>query len=297
MSYAAVIGTFDGFHRGHAALLHQLRELAHDRGMMSMAVTFSTHPMARLCPGNAPLQLEDDARRIELLSHNVDIVLSLQFTAEIQQMTAQQFMHFLAREGVKVLLMGYDTRFGSDMPNDVTVYRQAALSCGIDIETSDKAAMDGDIVIASSAIRQAITNGDIAMANRLTGRHYRLCGTVVHGHQRGRTIGFPTANVNIAANRLIPAPGVYAASATVGNNVLPAMVNIGTCPTFNANNTRQTIEAHIIGFDSNIYNTTITLDFIARIRDEKQFETPGQLTAQLIADRRATLNYYHSTRR
>lgn len=289
MSYAAVIGTFDGLHRGHMALLQRLRHEALRTNEKTMVVTFSHHPLALLRPDAMPKLLDDNTNRLKRLENEVDKVLVLSFNPELQQKTASEFMAMLAREGVSTLLMGYDTRFGSDMPRDIESYRKAGAEVGVRIIILDNAVRDAETVIASSAIREAIGKGDISTANKLTGRPYHLSGTVVSGRHQGRTIGFPTANIEVPAERMIPASGVYAAKAILADGSQhPAMVNIGNCPTF-TDGTKQTIEAHLTDFSGDIYGQSITLLFVARIRSEKRFGSADELVAQLKCDREAIL--------
>ena len=299
MKYAAVIGTFDGLHRGHAALLNSLRHIAADNGLLSMAVTFDRHPLSLINPEAAPQLLDDNDERIARLEREVDRVLVLEFTPQLRQMPAADFLRLLADNGVAILIMGYDTRFGADMPADLQEYHKAAQRAGIRIVNIDDAVCHSDsaATIASSAIRAAVAGGDLALANDMLGHPYQVSGTVVSGRHQGRLLGFPTANIRPAAGRLVPAPGVYAALAhTDSGTALPAMVNIGTCPTFNCGNATQTIEAHLIGFNADIYGKRLSLDFIQRIRAERRFDSPEALAELLKMDRETVLqtlnNYY-----
>lgn len=298
MSYAAVIGTFDGLHLGHRHLLRQLHDIARGRGLMTMAVTFSEHPMALIPPFAMPPHLGDNRARIRRLEHEVDKVMVLDF-GEIKHLTAAGFMKRLAPCGVKVLLMGYDTRFGSDMPREPEVYRTAAREAGITVVFCDRAVHTGDgELIASSAIRKTLSEGRVDAAATMLGRPYSVTGTVVAGRAQGRTIGFPTANlVPEDSHVIIPKPGVYACRATAtdsaGNVIFPcrpAMVNIGTCPTFTDPDSRTlTIEAHIPGFSGNLYGATLILQFLRRLRDERRFPGVDALREQLGKDAAETL--------
>lgn len=297
MSYAAVIGTFDGLHRGHQRLLEQLREVAKARGLQSMAVTFTEHPMAHIPPFAVPPRLCDNARRIRLLEQSVDKVVVLDFST-IKHLTAAQFMERLAALGVTVLLMGYDTRFGSDMPREAEVYRTAASAAGITVVFCSTAVhTDDGAVIASSSIRKALADGDVATAALMLGRPYAVTGTVDAGRGQGRTIGFPTANVRPDDPEVaVPAPGVYACVADAvsanGSTIFrdrPAMVNIGTCPTFVPDGRKITIEAHIPGFAGDLYGATLSLRFVRRMRSERAFPSVEALKAQLHSDAAKTL--------
>ncbi len=287
----AVIGTFDGVHLGHVHLLRQLLRQAAGRGLEPMAVTFSTHPLSVINPAAAPAMLTTAAERAEAIrAAGVANVAVLDFTPELRAMTAGEFMAMLGRDyRVKALLMGYDHRFGSDHPGSLERYREAAAPLGLEVLAADEYRRSDGTAISSSAIRRALAvDGDAAGAALSLGRPYRLSGAVGHGRQIGRTIGFPTANVEgIAAGKVIPAAGVYAATATVDGAAHTAVVNIGSRPTVTAADgsaASRTIEAHLLGFDGDIYSRGITLDFTRRLRDERRFDSLEALSLQIAAD-------------
>ena len=263
-----------------------------------MAVTFSDHPMAHIAPDAVPPRLADNETRIRRLGREVDKVVVEDF-ADIRHLTAAGFMQRLAdRYSVSLLLLGYDTRFGSDMPRSHSVYAAAAAAAGITVIFCDDAEHTGTgAVIASSGIRKALTEGNVSAAADMLGRPYALTGTVIAGRRQGRTIGFPTANIAVADARVaMPRAGVYAcrAAAVAGDGTRlfsprPAMVNIGTCPTFTPGSCRQTIEAHIPGFSGDLYGATLTLEFIRRLRDEQRFPSVEALRRQLEKDAEETL--------
>lgn len=286
------VGMFDGMHRGHRYVVDRLRECARERGLGSGVVTFTTHPLAVIAPGSEPALLQPARERLAILRHSgVDRVIALDFTPALRALTAREFMLMLRRDyGVRAIFMGYDHRFGSDRITDPARYEEIAAELGIEIVRGAEARLPEGHV-SSSVVRRALSAGNVAEAAASLGRPYRLSGTVESGHRIGRTIGFPTANLAPEEPRqLIPAAGVYACRATIddGAAVWPAMVNIGTRPTVDDGG-RQTVEAHLIGYEGDLYGRRLTLEFIARLRSEHRFDTLEALSRQLAADRAAAL--------
>ncbi|MDE7386395.1 MAG: riboflavin biosynthesis protein RibF [Muribaculaceae bacterium] len=288
--YAAVVGTFDGVHRGHRYLLDDLRQRAGARGLATRVYTFTDHPLATLCPSRAPFMLTTAAEKIGLLGRSGIDEYSICDFAEVAPMTAREYIELLAREGVGLLLIGYDNRFGSDRLVTVDQFVKAADGTGVEIQQAPELTDADGNPINSSRIRQLIADGDITAANALLGYRYELTGPVVHGKQLGRTIGFPTANQYIADGRkLIPAAGVYACLAAVDGREYPAMVNIGHRPTVDRSDAPLSIEAHIIGADTDLYDRMLTLKVCDRLRPERRFDSLDALRRQLELDRATTL--------
>lgn len=287
------VGMFDGMHRGHRYVVDRLRECARERGLGSGVVTFTAHPLAVIAPGSEPALLQPARERLAILRHSgVDRVIALDFTPALRALTAREFMLMLRRDyGVRAIFMGYDHRFGSDRITDPARYEEIAAELGIEIVRGAEARLPEGHV-SSSVVRRALSVGNVAEAAASLGRPYGITGTVGHGHRIGRTIGFPTANlVPEEPRQLIPAAGVYACRATLDDGtVWPAMVNIGTRPTVDDGG-RQTVEAHLIGYDGNLYGRRFTLEFMARLRSEHRFDTLEALSRQLSADRAATLQF------
>lgn len=289
---AAAIGMFDGVHTGHSFLLDNLKSIGTEHGLQPMAITFANHPLDIIAPEKSPQLLSTAEEKQQLITATGVDAMIIPFTEELRTLSAQWFLHLLAdRYGVKHILLGYNNRFGHDAPNGIESYRMLARECGIAVTQADEFVAPGGIHVSSSAIRNLIAGqGDAATANTLLGHPYTITGIVTHGQRIGRTIGFPTANISPAGrHKLIPMAGVYATMATTPDgNLYPAIVNIGHRPTVNPVQDVST-EAHLIGFSGYLYGHTLTLQFIARLRDERRFPGVAQLRAQLEADKAAAL--------
>lgn len=283
----AAIGVFDGVHRGHRDMLRQLSVAASDRGLCSAVVTFSRHPLEVVRPEMSPPLLMPAQERIgELQGIEGISVIELDFTTELQRLTAREFMMFLRDNyGVRALFMGYNHRFGSDRLTDPASYTANARSLGMEIVRGVELPTADGSKISSSVIRKLLLAGDVKTAEEMLGSPYQLRGTVVGGKRLGRRLGFPTANVRPSDPRqLIPACGVYACRAVTDDGVQRnAMVNIGVRPTVDSNG-HPTIEAHIFDFDGDLYGQTVTLQFVAKMRDERRFASLDDLQVQLRAD-------------
>ncbi len=289
--YAAVVGTFDGVHRGHRYLLDHLLRRARAEGLATRVYTFTRHPLATIAPDKAPAPLLSLRQKADRLRQTgIDDLRTDDFSA-LRGLTARQYLERLASEGVRLLIVGHDNRFGSDGLRSLGEFQQAAAGLPVAVEQAPELTIGG-CPVNSSAIRSLIAAGDIAGANALLGYPYAISGTVVSGRQLGRTIGFPTANLLPAdPELLLPPTGVYAATATAGDRHLPAMLNIGHRPTVDSPDSPVTIEAHIIGLDSDLYGKPLTLQLQGRLRSEQRFDSVESLRRQLEADRKATLDF------
>ena len=284
MRAAAAIGTFDGVHRGHEAVLSTLRHVSAERGLTPIAVTFDRHPLDLIAPERAPKAITTTERKSRLLRQAGITPVVLPFDETLRSTTAREWMQRLKRDyGVEAIVVGYDNTFGSDGVNlSIADYRSLGAEMGIDIVEAPF--VEG---ISSSAVRKAVSAGDVVGAAGMLGRPYRLSGTVVDGNRLGRTIGFPTANINPDPTLVTPADGVYSATAILSDGSShPAMVNIGKRPTVRRGEQR-TIEAHIIDWKGDLYGSPIALDLTARLRDEKRFNSIEALRDQLEKDRLA----------
>ena len=319
--YAATIGFFDGVHRGHRFVLEQLCQQAKELGWPSMAITFDRHPRQVVDTAWHPLLLTTLEEKVALLQQTgIDLLVVLTFDEEMARLTARDFMQQVLKEqlGVGLLLTGYDNRFGHRTPdthegfNDYVCYGHELgieVVCGEGLlipPLSPVAKLPNRSLLAiashlsphtshisSSLIRRLISEGRVEEATQCLGRPYSLCGTVEHGFEQGRKMGFPTANMKVDGCRLVPADGVYAVSVSLSPSTLfsplsslpsplTGITNIGMRPTFDGH--QRTIETHILDFEGDIYGQNISIEFIARLRDEKYFESAEELAQQMKRD-------------
>ena len=285
--YAATIGFFDGVHLGHVHLLEELKSIAAERGLKSMAITFPEHPRQILQSDYRPRLLSTPQDKMRLLEQTgIDYCFPLHFTSALAMLDAETFMtDFLQKKlGVSTLLVGHDHHFGHDTSLGMDDYRQIGNKIGMEVIPADAYLYDG-IPVSSSRIRRELVAGNVKAANAMLGYRYTISGTVIHGMQNGRKMGFPTANLGPYCEFMqIPADGVYSALAKVDGETWPAMLNIGFRPTFEGK--ARTIEAHLLGFERDIYFHELTLEFVDFLRPERRFDSPEGLAAQLEADRK-----------
>ena len=281
-------GFFDGVHAGHTLVLGALVNAARERGEESLVVTFWPHPRNVLQDGARGLRLLSSLgeKRERMLSLGVDRVEVLPFTKEFSALSARDYIRevLVGRFGATAMVVGYDNRLGSDRLDSGMVAGLARKE-GMDVILPPVAG--GDSPVSSTRIRKALQDGDIALANAMLGYGYQLHGVVVEGNRLGRTLGFPTANMQLYEPlKLVPANGVYAVDVQTLGKSFRGMCNIGVRPTVASGNAR-TIETHILDFDEDIYGLDISLSFVGRIRDERRFPSLEALSAQLAADREA----------
>ena len=281
--FALTIGFFDGVHQGHRYLLQQLEELAAANGLSAAAVTFDRHPRTVVQPNFVPSLLTTQEEKLDLLSKAFSgKIIVLPFTQELSEMTAKEFMQNILREklNAELLLMGYNHRFGhgGGNPEDYVTWGHET---GIKVCLAK--ALAGEKV-SSSRIRNLISLGDVKKANNLLGYPYFLTGEVTEGKQIGRQIGFPTANLTLPEQKLMPACGVYAVWVTMPDHSRRGgMLCIGHRPTVEQNG-EISVEVHIFDFNGNLYGTSISIDFIEKLRDERHFDSLEELQKQLILD-------------
>ena len=275
----ATIGYFDGVHRGHRYLFAQLREQGVGHGLLPAIYTFYEHPKEVMC-GVCPPLLTTREERLRLLEREGEVhVLSF---ASIRSLTAAEFMQRLHTEGVRVLLMGYDHHFGSDRLTDFRDYARIGREIGIEVVLARELPKTEAGHVSSSAIRRALLAGDVAAANRMLGYTYSICGEVVRGNAIGRTIGFPTANIDYAAEKLLPPAGVYVGRCSVGEKDYPTLVNIGTNPT--VGNRRTTVEGYLAGFAGDVYGRRLCFALERFVREEQKFSSLQELQEQITKD-------------
>ncbi len=282
----AAIGFFDGVHLGHRHLLNQVRHEAACRGFSATAITFAQHPRSTLSTDYyKPRLISSLPEKIRhLAAEGLDTCFVLNFTPFMASLSARQFMEVLRKKmNVRCLVIGYDHRFGCHRSETFPDYVAFGRELGIDVVRATELPADGESV-SSSAIRRALESGDVKRASFCLGRNYTLEAVVVPGRKIGRTIGFPTANLQPCDSlRLVPARGVYAVRVRWENLCHGAMLNIGCRPTI-GEALAQTLEAHIFDFNGDLYGSHITLEFVERLRDECTFASLDSLRQQLVAD-------------
>jgi len=281
----ATVGNFDGVHVGHAAIVRRLVEMARRRGVPAVVVTFDPHPARVLRPGTAPPPLTTPARRAELLlALGVDAVFVQPVDAGVVAIEAEDFYAGLLRGRLAVqgLVEGADFHFGAGRRGTITLLADLCRAEGVELETIGAVERDG-AAVSSSRLRQLIGGGRVAEANALMTAPYRCSGEVVMGAQRGRGLGFPTANLAALAT-LVPGPGVYACRATVAADARAWSAAVHVGPNVSFGETVLSVEAHLIGFDGNLYGRTLHVDFLDRLRETRRFESVAGLKEQLAHD-------------
>ena len=281
-------GFFDGVHVGHRLVIEQLVKAAAARGDESMVITFWPHPRNVLQKEARSLRLLTTLEEKKQMLHQlgVDKVEVLSFTKTFSAMTTEQYLrHIMEEYGVTTILLGYDNRMGSDAADADQVARTAQM-LGIEVIRTDMVPSQQGYAVSSTKIRERIEEGDVIGAAEMLGYDYSMHGVVVAGNKLGRTIGFPTANMQLYEPlKLVPGNGVYFVKVKVLDRELCGMCNIGCRPTVGAGNAR-TIETNIFDFDEDIYGLDIDITFVARIREERKFDSMSELKAQLELDRR-----------
>ena len=284
-------GFFDGVHTGHRLVIKQLVEAAAARGDESMVVSFWPHPRNVLQKEARSLRLLTTLaeKKERLFGLGVDKVEILRFTKDFSAMTTEEYLRMLIDNyGAKTILLGYDNRMGCDAKGSDEVARTAE-RLGLEVVRTDMVPSQHGYAVSSTKIRQSLEEGDVESATAMLGYRYSLEGVVVAGNRLGRTIGFPTANMQLYEPlKLVPANGVYFVEVETIGQKLYGMCNIGYRPTVGQGNAR-TIETHILDFDEDIYGLDLKLTFIARIREERRFESLEALKAQLVKDKEACM--------
>jgi len=285
---AATVGFFDGLHAGHRFLIEELKTTAKIQNLKSVVITFSVHPRKVLNLDFKPEILTTLSEKLtQLATTGIDACIVLDFSISMAKLSAYEFLKTILKEkfNVHTLLVGHDHRFGHNRTDGFPEYKEYGDALGMNVISCLKYNTDTDKHISSSEIRNALKKGEIEFANRLLTYEYSISGRVVEGFKVGRTIGYPTANLEINdPDKLIPALGVYAVRVTWNSLTYKGMLNIGHRPTLeNGNNI--SIEVHIIDFKEDIYNQTLEVNFIHKIRDEQKFKNIDELKDQLLKDK------------
>lgn len=280
------VGTFDGVHRGHRDVIEKLVSRSRARGLPSVLVTFEPHPMEVVNPAAAPLLLTTREEKLEVLAESgIDYLAVVPFTPDLAAFSAEEFVENVLRRRFRFeeLLIGYDHGFGRQRAGNVSVLRELGARDGFRVEVVDAVAAPDGHSVSSTSIRRAVAGGDLERACAGLGRPYSVSGRVIQGDQRGRSLGFPTLNLGAApARKLLPPEGVYAVRVQTPRGPAGGMLNLGPRPTFGDSTT--TLEAHLFDNGGNFYGAQVRLDFIARIRETRQFPSKEHLVKQLRQD-------------
>ena len=286
------IGTFDGVHRGHQALVAAALERGRALGLPVAAITFEPVPAQVLRPEQFPGRIcAAEAKLCHLADLGIKEIVAIRFDRELAQQSPEEFMAAVAATGLKELWVGEAFALGKNRSGNVERLREIGEELGFAVTTMKRITEDGQ-VISSSAIRKAIQEGDVAQTMRALGRPFRVSGEVIHGAHLGRTIGFPTANVVPPAELVPLADGIYASLTTLpgANSVRPSMTYVGTRPTVNSG--ERLIETNLFDFDGDLYGQTITVDLMERLRGDQVFSGVDALIAQLHSDEAAARSYF-----
>jgi riboflavin kinase/FMN adenylyltransferase len=278
------LGNFDGLHRGHRKILDRMRRVAEERGATSVIMTFDPHPPRVVRPDKAPPLLMTKAQKLEAIADaGVQGAAIVRFTPELSQWEPETFVRTVLVDWLRVaeVWVGANFLFGHDRSGNFSMLRVLGARYGFKAEKIDPVRYK-DFVVSSTRIRRLVSEGRVDEASALLGHQYFLDGTVMRGDERGRTIGFPTANL-CTENELLPPHGVYATTARIAGIVHASVTNIGTRPTVDASG-RTVVETHIFNLDRDLYGQPIRIGFVQRLRDERRFESVDLLRAQIEAD-------------
>lgn len=292
----ATIGNFDGVHLGHQAVLGQLAERAAELGLPTAVITFEPQPQEFFAYAVVPPRLTSFREKMQALRRfSVERVVCLRFNQALADVPAAEFIQRLLVEGlaVRYLVVGDDFRFGKGRQGDFAMLHGAGIKYGFQVAAMHSFTVDG-VRVSSTRIREALAKDDLAGAEKLLGRSYRMCGRVVHGDERGRTIGFPTANIHLH-RKSSPVRGVYAVEVFgLEKEPLTGMANVGTRPTVGGTESR--LEVHLFDFDEDIYGRYVHVDFLHKLRPEHRFDSLEKLVTQIRKDA-AAARAFHAVRR
>jgi len=277
------IGVFDGVHSGHRYLLERLKERAQEKKLLSGVVTFTPHPQSILRPENNVRWLSDLSDRVQQLEGmGIGIVVPLSFTPELSRLSAREFIALLKQHlRMQGLMVGPDFALGKGRQGTLPQLRSLGREMGFTVEAVRPYAVKGEVA-SSTLIRQVLAEGDMPRAARLMGHLFYLRDTVSSADRRGRTLGYPTANLGIKPYQALPGDGIYATITHADGRRFPSATNIGTRPTFG--NGPKTVETHVIGYDGELYGKEIKVEFVEKLRDEQRFESAEELKGQIKED-------------
>ncbi len=288
----ATIGTFDGVHLGHQALLAKVVETAKTLRVPSLVITFEPQPVEFFAPEKAAPRLTRWREKFFLLAKStVDGVLVLRFNAKLANLTADDFVKIVLHEHLKVrhVIVGDDFHYGRERSGNFISLNQAALQLGFTVENTHTIMLAGER-ISSTRVRKALTQADQALAERLLGRPYFMMGRVAHGNKLGRVLGFPTANIYLH-RAVSPVQGIYIVRMHgIGKKPLPGVANLGIRPTVGG--TRTLLEVHLFNFDQNIYGHSVCVEFCKKLRDEERYDNLELLKEQIGKDAEQAKKYF-----
>lgn len=288
---AIALGTFDGIHIGHQKIISRAVELAKQINGTSVVFTFSNHPLSVVAPERCPLQIITQDYKAELIQAlGVDVLLTIPFTSQFLQLSAAQFISLILKNlSPKHIVVGPNYFFGYKRSGTPEMLLLAGTQHGFNVEIHPTVYIN-DTIVSSTLIRQMITTGNVDQAAHLLGRPFKIKGIVIHGAKRGRELGYPTINLEVANQLVLPADGVYAVSLTIENTQYNGIANIGNNPTFNGIDRR--LEVHILDFAGNLYGQSVAISFLKHIRGQITFSSPAELKLQICQDIRAAQIYF-----
>lgn len=288
---AVTIGKFDGVHRGHQYLVGLLLEQARERDLASVVVTLHPHPISVLRPGTRISYLCSLEERVRLLQNlGVDRVAVLSFTSELAQLSYRDFLSLIVEElDMRLLLAGPDLAIGRDRAGNVGALKELGAETNFELSVVELLSEDS-AKVGSGAVRNALAAGDMENVTQLLGRPFALHGPVVRGAERGRTIGFPTANIAVGPDLALPSFGVYVTRAFLGETTYESVTNIGQRPTFEED--RPTVETYLFDFEGDCYEQELRIELLSRVRDEQRFDGVEELKAQIGKDTQVAREYF-----
>lgn len=296
---AVTIGAYDGVHLGHRAVITKVRKMAAELGLPTTVVTFDRHPAMVVRPSSAPRLLCDLDQKLELLEGTgVERTVVIRFDADRAHESAVSFVNEVLVDALntKLVVVGADFHFGSERVGNVALLQELGGSLGFNVigmdlvdETGDPSHPSDRVRVSSTAIRRCLAAGDLATANRWLDRPHEVRGIVAHGDERGRTLGFPTANVSVPGEILLPADGIYAGYLErADGSVHDAAMSLGRRPTFYHQTHASLLECHLLDFSGDLYDERVKVRFIKRLRGERRFDSESALITQMQADVAAT---------
>lgn len=286
------LGTFDGLHLGHIDVINTAKDYAERSGLKLAVFTFSNHPLALIRPDLVPVRIISAEEKIKLLeSFGVDYLINIPFTEEFAALSPDEFLDRLACFNYRCLVVGENFTYGFLGSGKTETLERSGRKNGFDVIVRPLVKMNGNVV-SSTGIRNLIQAGHIEYANRMLGRAYAITGKIVHGEQRGRKLGFPTANIELLHGEMaVPAPGVYAVTASIEGSIYEGMGNIGNNPTFN-DVEHARLEVNLFNCSGDLYGKTMSVQFHKYIRAEKKFSGVEELCRQIEEDKKAIKTYF-----